>query len=435
MPVRAQRHRLPPRHLPRARRRGRGDSRRTRASARVRVEFFGDEIEALAEIDPLRGKVLARPKRAMIYPASHYVTTERAHPQRAVDGIRDELARAPRRAARGGQAARGAAARAAHACYDLEMLEEMGFCHGIENYSRWLDGRAAGRAALHAARLLPRGLPRRSSTRATSRCRRSAAMYRGDRARKETLVEFGFRLPSALDNRPLRFEEWESRAPQAHLRVGDARRLRARAHAAAWSWSRSSGRPAWSIRRSRCGRPRGQVDDLLGEIRTRVAAERARAGHDAHQAHGRGADRVLRRARRARALPAQRHRDASSASRSSATCARASSTCWSASTCCARASTCPRCRWSRSSTRTRKASCAPTRSLIQTIGRAARNVNGTRDPVRRQADRLDPRARSTRRDRRREIQRALQRGARHHAADGEEAHLEPARLDLGGRTT
>ncbi len=97
-------------------------------------------------------------------------------------------------------------------------------------------------------------------------------MYSGDRSRKETLVEFGFRLPSALDNRPLRFDEWEARRAADDLRLGDAGRVRARRRRRAWSSSRSSGRRACSIRRSRCGRSASQVDDLLGEIRERVKA-------------------------------------------------------------------------------------------------------------------------------------------------------------------
>ena len=135
---------------------------------------------------------------------------------------------------------------------------------------------------------------------------------------------------------------------------------------------------------ARCGRSRARSTTCWTRSASRVAQQRARARHHAHQAHGRGPDRVLPRPGRARALPALGHRHAGARARSCATCAWASSTCSSASTCCARVSTCPRSRWSRSSTRTRKASCAPAGSLIQTIGRAARNVEGMRHPLRRQ---------------------------------------------------
>ena len=177
------------------------------AEQAVRVEFFGDEVEAISEIDPLRGKVLRRAKRAMIYPASHYVATQ-AILDRAVEGIRgelderigwfkerDKLLEAQRLEQR--------------TLFDVEMLREMGFCHGVENYSRWLDGRAPGEKPYTLYDYLPDDvivfLDESHIT-----VPQIGGMYRGDRARKETLVEYGFRLPSALDNRPLRFDEWEA---------------------------------------------------------------------------------------------------------------------------------------------------------------------------------------------------------------------------------
>ena len=182
-------------------------------------------------------------------------------------------------------------------------------------------------------------------------------MYKGDRARKENLVNFGFRLPSALDNRPLRFDEFERLLPQTiFVSATPAEYERTHAGQVVEQVVRPTGLvdPVLEVRPAAT-----QVDDLLSEIKLRVDLQRARAGHDADQADGRRPDRLPRRARRQGALPALATSTRSSASRSSATCGWASSTCWWASTCCARASTFPRCRWSRCSTPTRKASCAP----------------------------------------------------------------------------
>ena len=144
-------------------------------------------------------------------------------------------------------------------------------------------------------------------------------MYKGDRARKENLVNYGFRLPSALDNRPLRFDEFERLLPQTRLRVGDAGRVRENARGPGRRAARAADRP----RRSDADRAaRGDAGRRRCCRRSRCgsSAARARAGHDADQAHGRGPDRLPQRARRQGALPALGHRDASSASRSSATC-------------------------------------------------------------------------------------------------------------------
>ena len=234
----------------------------------VRIEFFGDEVEALAEIDPLRGKVIAKPKRAMIYPASHYVSTE-ARIREACSGIRSELAErlAELRAAGKLLEAQRLEQRTMH---DVESLSELGVCPGVENYSRWLDGRAPGEAPYTLYDYFPKdGLVFLDESHVT--VPQIGAMYRGDRARKETLVEFGFRLPSALDNRPLRFEEWESRA---HTRVYVS------ATPGDYELERCGGvvveqiiRPTGLVDPQIEIRPAsGQVDDLLGEIRARVAA-------------------------------------------------------------------------------------------------------------------------------------------------------------------
>jgi excinuclease ABC subunit B len=238
------------------------------AERALRVEFFGDEVEAIAEIDPLRGKVVARPKRAMIYPASHYVATEERLKD-AIDGIRVEL---QERLAWFRDAGKLLEAQRLEqrTLYDLEMLETMGFCHGVENYSRWLDGRAAGETPYTLYDYFPKDLLVVLDESHIS-VPQIGGMYRGDRARKETLVEYGWRLPSALDNRPLRFEEWEARAPQ---------RLYVSATPADYELRHSGGvvveqviRPTGLTDPKVEVRPAaGQVDDLLGEIRARVEA-------------------------------------------------------------------------------------------------------------------------------------------------------------------
>lgn len=177
----------------------------------IRIELFDDEIEDLAFFDPLTGEVLRRVPRVTVFPKSHYVTP-RETIEKALDQIRDDLTIRLKHlkdenrlveAQRLEQRTR----------YDLEMIKELGYCNGIENYSRYLSGRAPGEAPPTLYDYLPDdallimdeshvGIPQ------------LGAMYKGDRSRKSTLVEYGFRLPSALDNRPLRFEEWEKLAPQ-----------------------------------------------------------------------------------------------------------------------------------------------------------------------------------------------------------------------------
>jgi excinuclease ABC subunit B len=238
------------------------------ADRALRIEFFGDEVESLAEIDPLRGKVVTRPRRAMIYPASHYVATDEIV-ARAVAGIREELCERLAHFEREGKLLE-AQRLSQRVRYDLEMLEEMGFCHGVENYSRWLDGRAAGDTPYTLFDYFPKDLLVVLDESHIS-VPQIGGMFRGDRARKETLVEFGFRLPSALDNRPLRFEEWEARAPQ---------RLYVSATPAEYELAKCGGvvveqiiRPTGLIDpKLEVRRAGGQVDDLLGEIRKRVAA-------------------------------------------------------------------------------------------------------------------------------------------------------------------
>ena len=233
----------------------------------IRVEFFGDEIDAIAAIDPLRGKVMARPRRAMIYPASHYVATAERLEQ-AVKGIREELDQRLVEFKKAGKLLE-AQRLETRTMYDIEMLEELGFCHGVENYSRWLDGRSAGQTPFTLYDYLPDDtlLVMDESHIGVSQI---GGMSRGDRARKETLVEFGWRLPSALDNRPLTFDEWEKRTLQ---------RVYVSATPAAYELEHSGGvvveqviRPTGLVDPQIEIRPAsGQVDDLLDEVRRVVA--------------------------------------------------------------------------------------------------------------------------------------------------------------------
>jgi len=177
----------------------------------VRVELFDDRIDSLSLFDPLTGESLRKVPRLTVYPSTHYVTPrERIHS--AVDEIREEL--------RTRLAELHAAGKLLEAqrlqqrtLFDLEMMHEVGYCAGIENYSRYLSGRQAGEPPPCLFDYLPKNalLVVDESHQTIPQL---GAMYRGDRSRKETLVEYGFRLPSALDNRPLRFEEFERLAPQ-----------------------------------------------------------------------------------------------------------------------------------------------------------------------------------------------------------------------------
>ncbi|HAK51702.1 MAG TPA: excinuclease ABC subunit B [Gammaproteobacteria bacterium] len=177
----------------------------------IRVELFDDEIEDLALFDPLTGEVIRRVPRVTVFPKSHYVTP-RETIEKALDHIRDEL-NDRLRILKDNNKLVEAQRLEQRTRFDLEMIKELGYCNGIENYSRYLSGRESGEAPPTLYDYLPDnallvmdeshvGVPQ------------LGAMYKGDRSRKQTLVEFGFRLPSALDNRPLRFEEWERLAPQ-----------------------------------------------------------------------------------------------------------------------------------------------------------------------------------------------------------------------------
>src|SRR5262245_45933576 len=181
------------------------------ADTAVRIEWWGDKIEAMSEIDPLRGKAKRPLQRATVFPASHYATPQDTL-RRAVESIRAELKdRLGELAAQGKLLERQRLEQ--RTMYDLESIEQMGFCSGIENYSRHLSGRDVGEPPPTLMDYFPSDslLVIDESHQTVPQI---GAMYNGDRSRKETLVEFGFRLPSALDNRPLRFDEWHERARQ-----------------------------------------------------------------------------------------------------------------------------------------------------------------------------------------------------------------------------
>lgn len=177
----------------------------------LRIELFDDEVEQLSYFDPLTGEVLKKVPRATVYPKSHYVTP-RETLVAAVDKIKDEL-HGRLKQLRDNSKLVEAQRLEQRTLYDMEMIMELGYCSGIENYSRYLSGRNAGEAPPTLFDYLPdNSLLVIDESHVT--VPQIGAMYRGDRSRKETLVEYGFRLPSALDNRPMKFEEWEENSPQ-----------------------------------------------------------------------------------------------------------------------------------------------------------------------------------------------------------------------------
>lgn len=232
----------------------------------LRIEFFGDEVETIAEISNVTGEVIREFDAVPIWPASHYVT-ERPKVTHALQTIseelehrvtelkaNDKLLEAQRLAQRTG--------------YDLEMLETMGYCNGIENYSRHLDGRAPGEPPYTLIDYFPKDMICIIDESHVT-VPQIRGMYEGDRSRKVTLVEHGFRLPSALDNRPLRFDEFEARIPQfiyVSATPGDYE------ESVAQQQVEQIIRPTGLLDPSVEVRPiRGQIDDLISEVKERVA--------------------------------------------------------------------------------------------------------------------------------------------------------------------
>lgn len=232
----------------------------------LRVEFFGDTIESMSLIDPLRGKKISAVDKTAVYPGSHYVSS-RENLGRAIADIRAELALTLAEYREQNKLLE-AQRLEQRTNFDLEMMEEMGYCQGIENYSRHLTGRKPGQPPPTLMEYLPQdALIVIDESHAT--LPQLSGMYRGDRSRKETLVKYGFRLPSALDNRPLRFDEYEILPNQ---------RIYVSATPAQYEMQKAKG-----VRVEQIIRPTGlmdpeievkpakhQVDDLLAEIRERI---------------------------------------------------------------------------------------------------------------------------------------------------------------------
>jgi excinuclease ABC subunit B len=232
-----------------------------------RISFFGDEVESVTHFDPLTGEVLAKHDQITIFPATQYVTSKPTI-ERAVGEIRDELEAQVARFEAEGKLLEAHRIRQ-RTEYDLEMMQELGFCNGIENYSRILDGRPEGSAPHTLLDYFPSDFVCFVDE-SHQTVPQIGGMYEGDRSRKQTLVEFGFRLPSALDNRPLRFDEFLAKVPQLVFVSATPGAFELRhSERVAEQLIRPTGvvDPQVELRPTR-----NQIDDLLGEIRQREAA-------------------------------------------------------------------------------------------------------------------------------------------------------------------
>lgn len=232
----------------------------------IRVEFFGDEVDRISEINVVTGKTLRFLNHVAIYPASHYVTTQEKM-KRAIEEIRRECDERVKYFEENNKLLEAQRIRQ-RTDYDIEMMQELGFCSGIENYSRIISGREPGSAPMTLLDYLPDDyLMFIDESHVT--LPQVRAMYRGDRARKENLVEFGFRLPSAFDNRPLKFEEFQERLNQV---------IYVSATPGEYERSRSGNIAEQVIRPTGLLDPKvivrpvdGQIDDLIGEIQARIS--------------------------------------------------------------------------------------------------------------------------------------------------------------------
>ncbi len=232
----------------------------------LRLEFFGDEIDRISEINAVSGAVVRRLTNIPIWPANHYVTTKEKM-EAAIVQIRKELAERLAWFEQNGKLLEAQRLKQ-RTEYDIEMMQELGYCSGIENYSRIISGREPGSAPMTLLDYFPKDfiLFVDESHVTLPQVR---AMYRGDRSRKETLVEYGFRLPCAFDNRPLMFDEFNSRIHQAiYVSATPGEYERSRAGQIAEQLIRPTGLldPEIQVRPVE-----GQIDDLIGEINARVA--------------------------------------------------------------------------------------------------------------------------------------------------------------------
>jgi excinuclease ABC subunit B len=231
----------------------------------LRVEYFGDDVDRIIEMNPVTGEVIRELEETFVYPATHYVAT-RERLRTAIEGIESELADRLAWLEEHGKLLEAQRLRM-RTSYDLEMMRELGYCNGIENYARHLDGREAGEPSYTLLDYFPDGfLTVVDESHVT--IPQLHGQYEGDRSRKDVLVEHGFRLPSARDNRPLRFDEWLDKTGQTVFLS---------ATPAAWELEHSDRiveqiiRPTGLVDPEVIVRPtRGQIDDLLGEIRSRT---------------------------------------------------------------------------------------------------------------------------------------------------------------------
>ena len=235
----------------------------------VRVEFFGDEVDSLYYIHPLTGDVISQEDEVRIFPATHYVATDERM-EKAIEAIKEELADRLEDLENKGKLLEAQRLRM-RTEYDLEMIQQVGFCSGIENYSRHMDGRPAGSAPATLIDYFPEDfLTIIDESHVT--VPQIGGMFEGDMSRKRNLVEFGFRLPSAVDNRPLTFDEFEARVGQTvymSATPGDYE-----LEAAQGEFVEQVIRPTGLVDPKVTVKPtKGQIDDLIDEIRTRTAKD------------------------------------------------------------------------------------------------------------------------------------------------------------------
>ena len=319
----------------------------------VRIQLFGDEVERMCAVDPLTGEIIEEIESLALFPASHYATDEERLKQ-AIAGIEAELSSgSPSSRARASCSRRSACACAPPTT--SRCCARSAAAPGVENYSMHLDGRVRHQPPYTLLDYFPEdwlcvvdeshvAIPQLHG------------QFEGDRSRKETLVAHGFRLPSAMDNRPLRFEEFMQRVNQVVFLSATPSPYE---REISTQVVEQVVRPTGLIDPEVIVKPtKGQIDDLVAEINGPHRRRSAGARHHAHQEDVGGPHRLPARARASACATCTPRSTRSNASRSSGRCDSASSTCSSGSTCCVKASTCPRCRSSRSSTPTRKASCA-----------------------------------------------------------------------------
>ncbi len=269
----------------------------------VRIELFGDEVDRIVVLDVLTGEITAELDYVRIYPASHYVASQERM-QKAVITIEEELGEQLRKFEKEGKLLEAQRLRM-RTEYDLEMMREVGFCNGIENYARHIEGRQPNTRPFTLLDYFPKDflMVLDESHVAVPQLN---GMYEGDMSRKRTLIEHGFRLPSALDNRPLRFDEWLDVVDQVVLMS-----------ATPGPFERNKGgkpieqlvRPTGLIDPEVIVKPtKGQIDDLMDQIRSRTEVGRSHPGHHPDQEDGRGPHRLPTRIRYPGPLPTRRHR-------------------------------------------------------------------------------------------------------------------------------